>query len=333
MRSSALRAAPVLAALFGACAHAPAPAAPVQASWPPGPLPRARWVRSLPAAGSAEPSFWGRAAQVVLGTEASEAHGPALRRPMGVAVVPGGLAVADPDAPGVFRISEAGALSEVLCAGREWSSPQAVAASGATFYVADATAAAVVRVEAGGACLAFGEQSLARPVGLAAANGRIYVVDGSAHAVVVFSPDGRELFRFGERGDSGAGLNFPLAVAAAPDGALLVVDALNFRVARFGPDGAYRSALGGTPDGVQGLPRPKGVAVAEDGRVMVSDAERDAVLVFHPDGVLDFVLGGSGNGPADLAMPAGLALAGPLLYAADAMNGRIQVFELLGDTR
>jgi len=55
--------------------------------------------------------------------------------------------------------------------------------------------------------------------------------------------------------------------------------------------------------------------------------------VFHPDGVLDFVLGASGNGPADLAMPAGLALAGSTLYAADAMNGRIQVFELLGDAK
>jgi len=333
MRSSAPRAASLLAALLAGCAHAPAPAAPVQAGWPPGPMPRARWVRSLPAARSPEPSFWRRAAEVVLGTEGSRIEGPGLRRPVGVAAVPGGLAVADPDAPGVFRISEAGALSAVLCAGREWASPLAVAASGATLFVADAAIPAVIRVDPAGTCLAFGEQALARPVGLAAAGGRVYVVDGPVHAVVVFNADGRELFRFGERGESGAGLNFPVAAAAAPDGAILVVDALNFRVARFGPDGTYRSALGGTPDGAQGLPRPKGVAVAEDGRVLVSDAERDAVLVFHPDGVLDFVLGGSGNGPADLAMPAGLALAGSALYAADAMNGRIQVFELLGDAK
>ena len=332
-RAPARRSAFLLAAWLCACAHAPAAAPRAAAAWPVGPSPRARWVRSLPAIRQASPAFWSRVASAILGTEQVEAEALALRRPMGVAAVPGGVAVADPDGPGVFRISDAGALSEVSCAGREWASPQGVAASGRDLYVADAAAPAVVRVDAAGACLAFGEEALRRPLGVAATSDRVYVVDGALHAVLVFATDGRELSRFGERGEEAGGLNFPVAVAVEPDGSVLVVDSLNFRVARFAADGTFRSALGGEPDGPGGLPRPKGVAAAGDGRVFVSDAERDAVLVFQADGALDFVLGASGNGPADLAMPAGLSLANGLLYAADAMNRRVQVFELVGDAK
>jgi streptogramin lyase len=294
---------------------------------------RARFAGSLPAVAAAGGSFWSRAGTAILGVAPAEENSPTLRRPYGVAALGDGLVVADPDARALFRISAAGALSALDCADHPWGAPMGVAATPAgLIFVADLGAAEVVRVDLAGTCLAFGQGTLERPVGVATSAGKVFVVDSAAHAVLVFAEDGRALSRFGSRGDDGAGLNYPVAIGAAPDGSLLVVDSLNFRVARFSPEGQLLGSLGGEPDSPSGLPRPKGVVAGADGRVYVSDAERDLVLVFHPDGLFDYALGSSGNGPSDLAMPAGLAVAARRLLVADAQNRRIQVFELTGDS-
>jgi DNA-binding beta-propeller fold protein YncE len=332
----------LLAGGLAACAHAgppPVERATQPVTWPAGERARARWVTSLPAPAAVPSSWWSRAGAAILGLRpASDASAAAsLRRPFGLAVSEAGLAVADPDAPGVFLISAAGALSPLTCAGHEWAQPMAVAAAPGLLVVADAGAGLLLRLatgEAAGerACREIGRGALRQPVGVALAGDRVYAVDSSAHELVVFALDGRELARFGGRGETGAGLNFPVSVAAAPDGSLLVVDALNFRVARFSPEGELLGAIGGPPDSPSALLRPKGVAVAADGSALVSDADRDAILLFRADGSFECAIGSSGNGPAGLAMPAGLAVDGRRLYVADAMNGRNQVFELLGES-
>lgn len=321
-----------MAGLALACAHAPAPPAAEARAWPPPPAqPRARWAGSLPPERSEQPSGFTRFLRAVLGTS-DEPSGPALARPFGLVLAGGTLVTADPDLPGVFRLPEDGPPQPVTCREREWAAPMALAAGpDGTLFVADGGAPAVVRVGPAGECRAFGGEVLERPTGLAFQASRLYVVDPPRHRIVAFTPDGREVRRFGEEGEGDGQLYFPTAIAAAPDGTLLVVDALNFRVCRFSPEGSFLGAFGERGDEAGRLARPKAIAVTPDGRIYVSDAQRGVVLAFTRRGAFDFELGEPGKAPGQLDQPAGLAVAGDRLHVASSLNHRIERYLLLGE--
>lgn len=322
---------------LGACAHgAPTPVAPpVERVWPEPPAaPRVRWVQAWSAANvQTGRSGFRRMIDTVIGFEgARDDEGPSLRRPFGVAESPtGAIAIADPDAPGVFLVAADGSHSRVECKGREWASPMAVAyAFGGSLVVADGGAAAVVLVDGRGRCQELGAGEFERPTGLAATGGAVYVVDPPRHTVIALGAGGEVVRRFASWGSDDGQLNFPCAVTVGADGALLVVDALNFRIARFSADGGWLGSFGG-PGGTDGLlSRPKGVATAADGRIFVTDDERDAVLVYGSDGTFQFAIGSPGDAPGSFQGPAGLAITGNRLIVADSLNGRVQVFQLLG---
>jgi sugar lactone lactonase YvrE len=291
-----------------------------------------RHLASFPGSTEPErPSFWARFASAVVGTDAAsgDAH-PALERPFGIAAVPGGFVVTDPDRRSVLRVAWREARSTpVTCAERSWTAPMAVTTSpDGALFVADG--ASVVRV-AGGTCAEIGAGALERPAGLAFAGGLLYVVDPPRHEVVAFDASGRERLRFGGPGEEAANLSFPTAIAARGDGSLLVVDALHFRVARFSPEGQFLDAFGEPGDDVGAFGRPKAIAVDGAGGAWVTDAQHDAVLAFGPDGAFRFAASDSGPGADQLLMPAGVAVDGALLYVADAYNHRVQIFELQGE--
>ncbi|WP_242343967.1 6-bladed beta-propeller [Anaeromyxobacter terrae] len=320
-----------------ACAHAPraAPSQLPDLRWPEGPAaPRARLARLLPDPQAQAPiaPAWRRALDAVLGLE-RRAPDAGLRRPFGVLAVDGEeTLVADPDLARVVRVGGRGTQRTVECKGRAWSAPFALArAPSGELLVADAGAAVVVRISPDGRCAELGAGRLERPTGVAATADRIYVADPPRHEVVALSAAGEVVARMGGRGAGDGQLSFPTAVAVAPDGTLLVVDALNFRISRFSPDGRWLGAFGEAGDEGGALARPKGIAVDREGRVYVSDAQRDVVLVFSPAGALEYALGASGEGPGRFVHPAGLAVAGNRLLVADSLNGRVQVFELIGE--
>jgi DNA-binding beta-propeller fold protein YncE len=331
-----------LAALALAAGCAGASARPVVAAadapaWPAAPdKPRARWLAEFPPPGQAvERTSWlQRAWETLIGASAGAREERALlTRPFGVAVEGEALLVADPEGHRVLRVDWKGGRSEpVTCAARAWQAPSAVAVDAdGTRFVADSGAAVVVRVPRQGPCVALGEGRLERPTGVALSASHLFVTDPPRHQVVVLAADGSEAARLGGRGDEAGQLNFPSAIAAAPDGSLLVVDALNFRVARFAPTGAWLGSFGGPGDRLGGFIRPKGIAAGDDGRVYVSDAETDLVTVFTAEGTPLYALGRPGAGPGELQMPAGLAVQRDRLFVADALNGRVQIYELLGD--
>ncbi len=323
------------ASLLVACAgpRAPGPAR-SRMIWPVAGAPRARLARVLPdpATPRPRPSVLRRAWNAIAGLD-EEDPAAGLVRPFAVAVAPdGALLVADPDAPGVFRLGSRGAAPEpVLCKGQEWAGPMALAIGGdGELYVADAAAALVVRIRPDGLCATLGSGALQRPTGVALLDGRLFVADPPSHEIVELGRDGVAVRRFGGLGESAGQLHFPTAIHAA-SGALLVVDALNFRIARFTPEGEWLGSFGAPGDEGGALARPKGVATDRRGRVYVSDAERDLVLVYAADGTFEYAIGGSGTDPGWFSMPAGLAVVGDALLVADSQNRRIAVFDLLGD--
>jgi hypothetical protein len=324
-----------LGATLGGCAHAPlAPRAEVR--YPPLPAEAlARYLDAIPGGAFAPPtrSPLHRFADAVAGIDATQER-PLFDNPFGLAAGAGDLlVVTDPDRPQVLRLDLAReTLEPVVCAGHPWAAPvAAVVAPDGLLFVADAGAAAVVRVDRSGTCTLLGLGALERPTGLAILGSRLYAADPPRHQVVVLAFDGAVLSRLGAGEDPAVQLHFPSAVAATPAGELLVVDTLNFRVVRLDAAGGLLGVFGSADRSEGGLARPKAVAVDGQGRAFVSDAELGVVVAYDAAGRYLFTLGAPGDGPADLSIPGGLAVRGRLLYVADGPHRRIQVYELLGE--
>jgi DNA-binding beta-propeller fold protein YncE len=318
-----------------ACAHAPAPARPApDVTWPQAPAtPRLRLVQIVPSPDAPPPrrSFWRRVADALVGRDPREREERQLVRPFGVAAAADGtLFVADPDLPGVLRVDAAGEVEPVTCRARGWGAPMAVTIGpGGELWVADGGAAEIVVVPADRRCRAIGAGLLERPTGLAFSAGRLVVADPPRHQLVVLSPSGELVARWGSEGEGPDQLHFPSAVAADAGG-VLVVDALNFRIVRVSTEGRAALAFGAPGDSAGAFARPKGVAVDGEGRVYVTDAQRDLVLVFDARGTFEYAAGASGAEPGSFQHPAGVAVVRDRLYVADSHNARIQVFQILG---
>ena len=81
------------------------------------------------------------------------------------------------------------------------------------------------------------------------------------------------------------------------------------------------------------LVRPKGVVTDRDGHVYVIESYHDHVLVFSETGELLLPIGGTGKDPGRFFLPAGAWTDdGSRLFVADMFNGRVVVFDYLGDT-
>jgi sugar lactone lactonase YvrE len=201
-----------------------------------------------------------------------------------------------------------------------------------SLFVADAETATVYHWSSS-TCVPLGSGALSRPTGLALAPDRLWVVDPPAHTLLALSPSGDVLARVGQLGEGEGQFHFPTSIARAKDGTLFVVDSLNFRVVRLAPDGRWLGTFGSAGDAGPAFSRPKAVAVSGDAVVFVSDAQRDVVLAFSPSGELRYSIGASGSTPGHFVLPAGLDVRGGQLAVADSQNRRVQVFEILKESR
>lgn len=145
---------------------------------------------------------------------------------------------------------------------------------------------------------------------------RLYEVSASDGTVTPVGPD---------RGAAGEGFNFPVDVAAADDGSLFVADGMNAVVQQL--QGEALSTVAGDL-GDFGLVRPKGIALDGAGQLHVVDAGLQDVQVYRTDGVFVGRYGGPGPGDGALALPARICIEGQLVFVADSLNRRLQVYAL-----
>jgi DNA-binding beta-propeller fold protein YncE len=167
--------------------------------------------------------------------------------------------------------------------------------------------------------------------------GNVFVADTGNHRVVHFDADGRFVFEFGGYGWDEGELAGPTDVSAREGFRLFVVDETNERIQEFdigdsSPEGSvfpFREA-----EGLSGeeLVHPTHMDLDSEGRVYVSDGLCHCVWIFAPTGELAARLGGRGEAPSRFRDPAGVAV-GPrgAVYVADAGNGRVQVFDSIGN--
>lgn len=302
--------------------------------WPPPPEPaRIEYVGALVSAADLGPDagWMARIADVVLGQAPSR-----MVRPVAVAKNRAGmLVVADPGVPTVhFFDLERRAyrrIDEEIAS--KLRSPVGVAIDQEGWvYVTDSAAGVLLTVSPDGALTGqIGQDRLTRPTGVALSpdEQRLYVVDTVACQVVIFDRSGRELSRFGERGNQPGTFNAPTYIAVSARGQVSVADSLNFRVQIFEADGQWVSSFGTVGDGAGTFARPKGVAIDDHGRLFVVDAAFENVQIFNADGMFLLDFGGPGQGSGEFSLPGGIFVEpSGMIWIADAYNQRVQVFRL-----
>jgi DNA-binding beta-propeller fold protein YncE len=220
--------------------------------------------------------------------------------------------------------------------GQRFEAPIGIAIAGdGTVLVTDAELGAVFRFDREGRPLGhFGDDVLVRPTGIARdpARGLIYVADTRSNDVKTFDEAGRLVGVVGRSGESQGELNAPTHIAFA-GGRLYVTDTLNSRVQVFDSDGTPVVVLGKRGLFLGDLARPKGVSVDSSGNIYVVEGYFDHLLVYDRNGRFLLPIGGTGSGPGRFYLPTGVWTdARDRIYVADMFNGRISIFQYLGDT-
>jgi DNA-binding beta-propeller fold protein YncE len=209
-------------------------------------------------------------------------------------------------------------------------------------YVADEGNSRIVRLWGEGAYLGLlGGPGDVGGAGLAGADAvavggqfdQTYVADTAHNRVLVYSPEGALMAKFGAgEGDGAAGsgpgaFNHPEGLALAPSGDLYVADTANNRVVELSPGGAVITAWGSKGAGNGRFNEPTSVAVSASGDVYVLDSENNRVQEFNASGHLLAKWGLRGVGPGEFSQPKAIAVGceGDV-FVADTNNNRVQRF-------
>lgn len=262
-----------------------------------------------------------------------------LQRPQGgVTDIEGRVFVADVSRQAVFVFdTPSGELRvwEFADERRRFVAPVGIAIDhNGQILVTDAELKAVFRYDTSGRYLGhFGDHLLKRPTGIAFDSERnvIYVADTEASDIKAFDTEGNLLDTLGILGAEQGQLNRPVYLAYS-QGLLYVSDALNSRIQVFDRDGNAIKVVGQRGMYIGNLTRPKGVAVDDEGHIYVVEGFYDHLLVFNRDGRFLMAIGGTGSNLGQFYLPTSVWTdKRNRIYVADMFNGRVSIFQFLGE--
>lgn len=201
-----------------------------------------------------------------------------------------------------------------------------------SFYICDPNGKQVLYFDAEGNVVRrySDAANLARPIDVVAdpERGQVYVADGSYSHIVVFSKFGAAQFAIGSRG-RGPGKFRTITAMTKEASSLYVADRLELPLQEIDlMTGAFRSTLG------QGqLVWPTSVVIDKQKRIFVSDRTDNTIKVF--DNIqLIATIGGTGSAPGRFRLITDMWLSDAgMLYVADSLNRRVQVFRVIADEK
>jgi tripartite motif-containing protein 71 len=176
--------------------------------------------------------------------------------------------------------------------------------------------------------------SEAGSVAVAAGSSDLYVADTNHNRILVYSPTGTLLARFGANagdGSQGSGpgeFDHPEAVAVDGAGDMYVADTANNRVVKLSPSGEVLTQWGSRGTGDGRFHSPTGIALDAAGNVYVVDSENNRVEVFDSSGRYLEKWGERGIGPGEFSQPTAVAVdCDGDVYVADTNNNRVERFD------
>jgi ABC-type Fe3+ transport system permease subunit/DNA-binding beta-propeller fold protein YncE len=188
------------------------------------------------------------------------------------------------------------------------------------------------------------QTDLGKPKGMCRdQQGNIVVVEPHYSRVNHFSPEGRLLFQWGDRGTNEGQLSVPRAVAINSRDEVFVTEYLDReRVQKFLFGGGFLatnrspgwvSSMGKAGTAPGEFNRPEGICVDANDKVYVADSCNHRIQVFSSDGKLLRVYGKPGKGKGELSYPYDICVdpAGRQ-YVCEFGNSRVQVFDANGQS-
>jgi ABC-type Fe3+ transport system permease subunit/sugar lactone lactonase YvrE len=151
------------------------------------------------------------------------------------------------------------------------------------------------------------EWRIGKPVGVSVGpDGNVYVPDTHYYRVIVYSPAGKEIRRFGERGDQPGQFLWPTDIAFDKAGDCYVSEyGGHDRIQVFAPDGTWLREFGKFGNGPGEFSRPQSMVIDGD-YVYVTDACNHRIAVFKTDGTFVRNFGELGSGLGQFRFPFGL---------------------------
>ncbi len=199
-----------------------------------------------------------------------------------------------------------------------------------SFYVCDPVGKQVFYFDRNGNVLRVYQdlKNLSRPVDVIydELSNQVLVADGSFSHIVVFDKMGQPLSAIGDRG-TGPGRFRAITSINKINDSLYVTDRLELPVQELAMNGEFHFSFG-----ENALTWPTAVVVDKYQRLYVSDRSDNSIRVFD-DIRLIATLGGTGAAPGRFRLITDMWLSDDdMLYVADSLNQRIQVFEVVADT-
>jgi tripartite motif-containing protein 71 len=158
-------------------------------------------------------------------------------------------------------------------------------------------------------------------------SGNVYVAFTDTHEIVKYTPDGKELTRWGDNGIGNGQFSFPSSVATDLTGNVYVLDSGNSRIQKFDSEGTFLGKWGSQGAGNNQFSRPLSVAVDSTGSVYVLNSGNSIIQKFAEDGSFTTSWGSRGASDGQMTNPSGITTdSAGNVYIADTGNNRIQVF-------
>jgi DNA-binding beta-propeller fold protein YncE len=175
---------------------------------------------------------------------------------------------------------------------------------------------------------------LGNPRGLDVDNkGNLYVADTHNSQILVYTPEGKLLRKWGKSGKAPGEFISVTDVTVAPNGNIWTCEygSYNDRIQEFTPEGKHLLTYGTFGNGKEQLSRPQGIAVDHEGLLYVADAVNHRVQVLSPKGMCLRTFGGVGSSKGQLRYPYDVAFDKfERLYVAEFGNSRVSIFDKNG---
>lgn len=197
-----------------------------------------------------------------------------------------------------------------------------------SFYAADSFGKQVLYFSANGRLLnRFTDRdnlSTPKAVVFDAATSNLLVADSLFNHVIVFSPLGRAITAFGNRGTNRAALLHLVDMAQGREG-IYLLDQINKSIYIFNEEGGFRRSQPRNE-----VMNPTALAVDRYGRIYISDAFDDSIKVYDNRGHIE-TIGGTGSADGMFRGITDIYIDRHFMYVADSGNNRIQVFIITPD--
>jgi len=160
----------------------------------------------------------------------------------------------------------------------------------------------------------------------------VLLADTHYHRILIFSPEGKEIGRFGEYGETAGKLIYPTDITTDEEGNYYVAEyGIKDRIIKFDHNHNFIKEWGGRGDGNGELYLPMAIVLNSKGEVVVADSCNNRIQCFSKDGEFLRCFGELGSKPGQLKYPYDIAVdKADNVFVIEYGNCRISKFDRLG---